>query len=246
MGGRQLLTVGENDLLSQRPDIASQLVGLDPGKICFKSGKKVSWCCPQDSSHIWETTVICRTRKRSTGCPFCAGQRPIFGINDLQTLYPKIAQNLFEIDPKTICAYSNKRVWWKCPLGHLTQNTPNNMVKGSHGCGKCAHFGYSVDLPGYIYFARHETLTALQIGISNRPLSRTRHHELRGWTILDVVGPMNGSEALRLETSIRKHLIRSGVKVRSKKSFSPSPMGEAWLEKEFFVTSIHKLFALVN
>ena len=246
MGGRQLLTVGVNDLLSQRPDIASQLMGLDPEKICFRSGKRVSWRCPQDSSHVWETTVISRTRKRSTGCPFCAGQRPIFGVNDLQTLYPKIAQNLFEMDPRTICAQSCKKVWWKCPLGHLTQNTPNNMVKSAHGCVKCSRFGYSADLPGYIYFGRHEVLTALQVGISNRPLLRTRDHELKGWTILDIVGPMSGSEALRLETSIRKHLIHSGVKVRSKKSFSPSPMGEAWLEDEFPISSIDQLFALVN
>jgi len=39
----------------------------------YSSGSNiiVKWICSKNSSHIWPTTVHCRTKKESTNCPYC-------------------------------------------------------------------------------------------------------------------------------------------------------------------------------
>jgi len=120
------------------------------------------------------------------------------------------------------------------------------MVRSFARCQICSRGGYSGYANGYLYFARHDYLGALQVGISNNPSTRLKTHEAKGWEILDVIGPMNGFRAIELETSIRKHLLKKGVEMRSKKRFMPTTMGEAWIEEEFPVLSINELLALVN
>ena len=61
---------------------------LDIKTILTGSNKKVWWHCPKCNGQ-WQATVYDRTRKDSTGCPYCAGQKVLKGYNDLATKYPE-------------------------------------------------------------------------------------------------------------------------------------------------------------
>lgn len=84
---------GENDLATTNPELVSE---WDYEKNMFPiemmkagSSKKVWWKCSK--GHSYEAVISARTRQRS-GCPYCAGQKPIRGVNDLGTLRPDIAK----------------------------------------------------------------------------------------------------------------------------------------------------------
>lgn len=84
---------GKTDLHALFPEIACEFdvdknEGTTSGEICAKSGRKVWWRC--NKGHSWQAPVINRTNLKS-GCPFCAGQRPIPGENDLGTVRPDLA-----------------------------------------------------------------------------------------------------------------------------------------------------------
>ena len=85
--GRQLLE-GFNDLATEFPSVASQLINQDPKKIFARSEKSADWKC--ERGHFWSATVVNRT-KNGSGCPFCAGQKVIKGETDLATTKPKRA-----------------------------------------------------------------------------------------------------------------------------------------------------------
>lgn len=84
------------------------------------SDRKVWWRC--DKGHSWQAKVS--NRFRGTGCPFCAGHRILPGENDLQTVYPEIAQEWHptkngDLSPGEVAPHSNQYAWWKCVEGHL-------------------------------------------------------------------------------------------------------------------------------
>jgi hypothetical protein len=65
--GNQVLP-GFNDLLTLRPEIASEASGWDPSTVTVSSGRKKRWIC--DKGHKWWSTVAGRTDGH--GCPSCA------------------------------------------------------------------------------------------------------------------------------------------------------------------------------
>lgn len=62
---------------------------LKPEEVAAKSHKMIWWQCAR--GHEWETIVSNRTGQ-GRGCPYCAGQKPIVGENDLATVNPELAQ----------------------------------------------------------------------------------------------------------------------------------------------------------
>lgn len=78
--------------------------------------QKVWWQCKE--GHEWQATLNSRTTC-GTGCPYCAGQRVLRGVNDLKTMYPQIAtewdyeRNKNQV-PEDFMSKSNREVWWKC------------------------------------------------------------------------------------------------------------------------------------
>ena len=142
--GRKVLE-GFNDLTTVRPDIASQwcypLNGdLTPAMVTYGSGRKVWWEC--EHGHTWEATINSRTGMGS-GCPYCAGKKPIAGYNDLKTLYPDIANEWNdslngELKPDMVSYGSNKCVWWECPEGHVWKALVSSRTNGGTGCPICA------------------------------------------------------------------------------------------------------------
>ena len=85
-------TLGVNDLQSQFPEIAAQAYEWDPSSVTTGSDKKRKWKC--GTGHIWEATIGNRTRQGS-GCPYCAGQKAVIGVNDLQTKFPEVAAQAY-------------------------------------------------------------------------------------------------------------------------------------------------------
>ena len=67
---------GENDLASQRPDLAAQwhptLNGsLTAEQVTAGSHRKIWWQCPE--GHVWKAVIYSRAGPQKTGCPVCAG-----------------------------------------------------------------------------------------------------------------------------------------------------------------------------
>lgn len=124
---------GFNDLATTDPDLAAQLVEEDPSTIRIGSSKKVLWQCA--NGHQWKTSP--NERKRGKGCPFCSGRYLLVGFNDLKTTHPSIAKELVELDPTKISKGSNRRVTWRCSLGHDWVSSTNQRTSG-YGCPYCS------------------------------------------------------------------------------------------------------------
>ena len=103
------------------------------------SDKRAWWKCKKCSQE-WSCAIKTRTRKnRPTGCPFCAGKRPIIGKTDLATTHPDIASQWSSKNrkkPEDVTAGYNGRIWWQCNCGHEWQATVTNRVIG-HQCPAC-------------------------------------------------------------------------------------------------------------
>lgn len=142
--GRVVLA-GFNDLESNYPEIAAEFDvkknDTTPDKILKSSIYKHWWICP--IGHSYDLKVDERTRKNS-GCPYCSNHRVLTGFNDLQTIYPKIAEELDEVKSgfkaSAILAGTTKMAYWKCKVCQYEWSTKvaNRTIKGKgSGCYAC-------------------------------------------------------------------------------------------------------------
>ena len=143
----------ENDLATQFPDIAAQwhpaLNGpLTPQHVVPGSHRKVWWVC--EKGHHWQASIASRT-SGGTGCPVCAGKQVLSGENDLASLFPGIAAQWHptlngSLGPGQVTPYTNRKVWWRCPLGHDYRAVVTARTKHGSNCPYCS--GRKV-LPGF-------------------------------------------------------------------------------------------------
>ncbi|MDO5785898.1 MAG: zinc-ribbon domain-containing protein [Eubacteriales bacterium] len=139
------LVVGENDLATTHADLARQWHPtkngtLTPSDVVGGTWKKVWWRCPK--GHEWRTTVVSRT-SGGVGCPVCAGKVIISGENDLASCFPVIAAQWdpacnSSLTPESISPFSNRKVWWKCELGHVYTAAVSARTMHNSGCPYCA------------------------------------------------------------------------------------------------------------
>lgn len=118
----------------------------NPNEYTPHSNKVVWWICPQ--GHSWQAKINNRVTN-NTGCPYCAGKKPIVGENDLETLYPEIAKEWHptkngDAIPSQFLPKSNLIKWWRCKNGHEWQSRIDHRVEG-RPCPYCS--GYYV-IPG--------------------------------------------------------------------------------------------------
>ena len=119
---------GVNDLATKFPNIAKEWHptkngNLKPEDIIPGSDKKIWWICPKGHEYIQK--AIQRTRAKQ-GCPYCSGRKVLPGFNDLATANPRLASEWHptkngNLRPTDVTIGSNKKVWWKCPVGHEYQ-----------------------------------------------------------------------------------------------------------------------------
>jgi Zn finger protein HypA/HybF involved in hydrogenase expression len=235
--GHQVV-VSDNDLATTHPELAAQAHGWDPTTLKAGSNKKVGWKC--ELGHVWTSTVNHRSSGR--GCPVCSGHQLLVGFNDLATTNPELAAQAHGWDPTKLAAFSNKKVGWKCELGHVWTSTVNNRSRGQ-GCPSCSQSGFDPNLPGWLYFIDNDELQMFQIGISNFPESRLGQHSKRGWEVIEVRGPMEGHLAQELETAILHAIERRGAILGHKAQIDKfDGYSEAWTKKSLSVSSLKQLF----
>ena len=142
----QRVLKGFNDFATKFPDIAKQwhpVLNGDktPDMYTFGSGHVAYWLCP-NCGQTWKTAMNLRSHQ-GRGCPYCAHEKPIKGVNDLPTLRPDLMTDWdYEknkgIDPSDLMPNSNKKVWWRCSkCGYEYKAFVTNRNKGT-GCKKCA------------------------------------------------------------------------------------------------------------
>jgi len=107
-------------------------VALTPG-----SKVRVWWQCGK--GHRWQAAVHSVTA--GSGCPYCAGKRPIPGETDLKSTHPGIAA-LWHPKNKApaehFMAGTHKKVWWKCEKGHEWEAVISSVALEGCGCPYCA------------------------------------------------------------------------------------------------------------
>ena len=135
-----------NDLESLNPQLAqdwhpSKNGDLKPSDVTLGSNKKVWWKCSKCGGE-WQATVCDRTRKESTGCPYCASQKVLAGYNDLATKYPDVVKQWHPtkntLRPTEVMPGTSKRVWWICPEGHEYEQAINARVLHPNSCPICS------------------------------------------------------------------------------------------------------------
>ncbi|MBQ8830712.1 MAG: zinc-ribbon domain-containing protein [Oscillospiraceae bacterium] len=156
---------GTNDLESTHPHLAKEWHPtkngkLKPSQVVGGSNRKVWWKC--EKGHEWQTEIFARTA--GNGCPVCTGKTVVAGENDLESNFPEIAKQWdFEkngtLRPDSVSAYSNKRVWWKCKLGHEWQSAVSSRTAERTGCPYCT--GHKV-LQGFNDLKTVQPLVAAQ------------------------------------------------------------------------------------
>lgn len=136
---------GVNDLNTTNHELASQWHptkngDLTPFDVSAGSGKKVWWLC--EKGHEWQAQ-ICSRSKKSQGCPYCSGRRPIPGETDLATLKPAVAAEWHptkngSLTPDQVSCFTHKEAWWLCPAcGHEWKSSISNRSCGN-GCPRCS------------------------------------------------------------------------------------------------------------
>lgn len=145
------LVTGLNDLATVNPDLAAEWhpaknAPLLPSQVAAGTKKKVWWKC--HLGHEWEAAVS--SRNKGSGCPYCAGQRAIPGVNDLSTVSPGLAAEWHPskngpLCPNQIMPKSSKKVWWLGKCGHEWEAVVSSRTAGS-ACPYCS--GHKL-LPGY-------------------------------------------------------------------------------------------------
>jgi hypothetical protein len=125
---------GFNDLATTHPELSKQAHGWDPQEVTAGSHSNREWICSK--GHITKSIIKNRTQLGNR-CSICANQVVLRGFNDLGTNYPEISAEAFGWNPYTVISGSKKRRNWKCPLGHIYENSPGARIVGQ-GCSICA------------------------------------------------------------------------------------------------------------
>ena len=151
--GNRKVAAGENDLATVLPAVAAQWDRerngtLSPEAVLPGSSVKVWWRC--EKGHRWQASVKSRC-SNGAGCPVCTGKQVLPGENDLASQFPELAAQWDStrngaLLPQQVTAFSNRKVWWVCGLGHAYAAVISSRTMAAAGCPYCA--GKKV-LPGF-------------------------------------------------------------------------------------------------
>lgn len=133
---------GYNDIATTHPEIADQWDyekngNLQPEQFSIGANKRMWWKCKY--GHKWQAMIY---KRKSRGCPICAGKIVVAGFNDLQNLNPDLAKEWDLVKngnrrPDSVTKYNNSKAWWLCDKGHSWEATISDRSCGS-GCPYCS------------------------------------------------------------------------------------------------------------
>lgn len=164
--GTQLI-IGTNDLetfckknkefmylLDEFQGITEDKRTIKASEISRASHTKVKWCC-KECGYIWYATPNSRTSSHS-GCPKCAGNSCITGVNDLETYCKENTKYLYLLDEfvgkdengnqikaSEIGKNHYKKIQWKCRKCHRIWSTTSICRLRGDGCPYCTPVGTS-------------------------------------------------------------------------------------------------------
>lgn len=117
--------------------------GISTDSVTSGCGQKVWWICP--NGHSYSARIDHRCSMHS-GCPYCAGKKPLRGETDLASVYPEIAAEWDRKNnpdpPEEYLPYSNIRKSWVCPI--CEKSYTRKIVErtlGKMGCPYCTKPG---------------------------------------------------------------------------------------------------------
>ena len=178
-----ILVVGENDLLSQNPELAKQWDfeangDLLPNQITVNNKKRVWWKCPV-CHHHWPASV--GNRNHGGGCPKCAElertktkykhiieKKGSFADNYPDLLKDWDYEQNIGIDPMSLPPHSGKTVYWKCHVcGHKWPTSIGARTQGK-GCEMC-------------YKKNNSKMQRKRFVLKNGSLAETHPHLIKDW-----------------------------------------------------------------
>ena len=138
----------ENSLASTHPHLIDQWdfaanYPLEPTNFTRGSHTKIHWKCQADNEHTWQVSILSRTNKGGTGCPYCAG-RKVSSSNSLATSHPELAREWhatlnLPLTPDDVSRGSGKWVWWRCLSNREHEWKTKVRARGisGNGCPQC-------------------------------------------------------------------------------------------------------------
>lgn len=237
---------GINDLKTTHPEIANQAYGWDSTIVNAGSHVKKDWICT--FGHIWDAAINTRMRGTGQGCPICSNHRLLTGFNDLATTNPELLSEVDGWDPTKFLSGSIVKKAWKCAEQHKWETSISARTGSKKsGCPTCAKYGYDINSDGYLYLLEHSDWEMFQIGITNVPDIRLAKHEKKGWTIIELRGPMDGLLTQKWETSILRMLKSKGADLSNGEIAGKfDGYSEAWSKTTFGAKSIKELMRLTE
>lgn len=140
--GQALLT-GYNDLQTVYPEIAKEWDysknEKGPSDYRYGSGYKAWWVCNK-CRMSYQSPINAHIKGHK--CPYCSGQKVATGKNDLQTLYPEIAEECSSknsVPVNLISAHTHHKAIWNCPFcGNEYAASVNHRTLGGTECPTCS------------------------------------------------------------------------------------------------------------
>lgn len=135
---------GVNDVKSLYPELVLDwdYSNNEKGPEMYLPGSdaRINWKC-HVCGNTWDAVLSSRVNGR--GCPYCTGNRPIKGVNDLLSKYPNVAKEWHptkngELTPDSVSYASKKKVWWLCPEGHEYDQYIDKRTLRGGGCPICS------------------------------------------------------------------------------------------------------------
>lgn len=161
----QYILAGVNTLATSHPDLAKELVDIDPETITTHNNNNVLWKCVD--GHTWSTTPSARVA--GNGCPYCAtsGRRKATpGVNSFAVMYPKLLSEWADdCNPDELSSGSGYRAAWLCAT-HGVWRAPISLRtrenSGSGGCPGCRTYGQSTVETGFFNYIKSMAPDAIQ------------------------------------------------------------------------------------
>ena len=130
-----------------------ELNTITPNDVTPRSHTKVIWKCRKCG---YRYPAAINNRMGGSGCPCCAGQIVVEGINDLASKCPDLLKEWdyeknIGIDPKTIHFSAKKKTWWKCKYGHSYPALVSDRYRKGVGCSVCSRY-YRTSFPEQALF----------------------------------------------------------------------------------------------
>lgn len=140
--GNIKVLAGFNDLATTHPKIAKEWHSerngkLRPNQFMAGADAKAWWKC-RVCGYSWEARIYSRKKH---GCPCCARNILVTGVNDLQTINRAVADQWHPtknngLTPDCIAANRNQKAWWVCSNGHVWEALIYSRNQG-RGCPYC-------------------------------------------------------------------------------------------------------------